>query len=253
MTNDKFRMNCTGLRAALRLCLLSWFLLFAAASVWGQQSDSLSTISTDTVPINKKGSKMGGGGTPRPPQPLRTDSSKTASVDTLAPKPPIEIKKEKQARAHSPKRAIMWALIAPGGGQIYNRRYWKLPIVYAGLGGLGYWYLSSRIAYRCYRKAYIAVADDDPNTNYICEREPLASARTLELQSQYYRSQSEYALLGFFAFYALCAADAFVDAHLMSFDVGDDLSLLLRPSPTNLGVYLQPRYTTRSLSPPPVF
>lgn len=223
-------------------------LLCSAASVQAQADSS--AVRRDSLPpptpvdsasTSKKGSKMGGGGGGKgiSPRPAPTDSSKVAKIDTLAPAP-IDIKKERKPRAHSPRRAVMWALIVPGGGQIYNRRYWKLPIVYAGLGGLGFWYVRSRIEYRCYRNAYISAADSDPNTNDICERDPFASARTLQLQSQLYRTQSEYALLGFLAFYALCATDAFVDAHLMSFDVGDDLSLHLRPSPTSLGLYLQP-------------
>ncbi len=131
---------------------------------------------------------------------------------------------------HNPKTATLLALI-PGMGQIYNRRYWKLPIVYGGLGALGYLWASNHIDYRCYRKAYLQAVDSDPNTNYQC---PLIAPNSIDNASLKIlrddaRSNSETFLLLSVLFYGLTIGDAFVDAHLMSFDISDDLSLSIQP------------------------
>jgi hypothetical protein len=213
-----------------------FLLLFFVGRLTAQDSSRIDSIPIDSnntaIKTKMKGDKLSG---KNKPDSLKIDTAirktNVAKTDSL----PIKIdnvekveKKPRQPRAHSPRRAVLWALI-PSGGQIYNRRYWKLPIVYAGVGGLGFWYVRSRIEYRCFNKAYIAAVDDDPNTNYICPSDPTASSRVLELQKNYYRSQSEYALLAGIAFYALTIADAFVDAHLRSFDMSDDLSLRIEP------------------------
>ncbi len=127
---------------------------------------------------------------------------------------------------HSPKKAVLYALI-PGGGQIYNKKYWKLPIVYGGIGGLGYLVVDSRIRYQCYRRSYLAEVDLDPTTVNTCD--PLLNAAQLKIRRDAYLRQFEYASLGFVAFYALTLLDAFVDAHLMQFDISDDLSLRWQP------------------------
>ena len=136
-------------------------------------------------------------------------------------------RKAKFIENHSPRNALLFSII-PGGGQVYNRRYWKLPIVYGGLGGLGYWAIYNRSQFSCYRAAHKAEVDDDPLTINTCEAG--LNASQLKLYRDQYLQRYEYALVGVFAFYALTMVDAFVDAHLMKFDVSDDLSLQLRPS-----------------------
>jgi hypothetical protein len=208
-------------------------LLFFVHGLSAQDSTRLDSIPIDSNSTNikakAKGNKMSGN---NQPDSLKKDTTIGKTAVVKADSLPITIekveKKPRQPRAHSPRRALLWALI-PGGGQIYNRRYWKLPIVYAGVGGLGFWYVRSRIQYRCFNKAYVAAVDTDPNTNYVCPTDPTASSRVLELQKNYYRSQSEYALLGTIVFYGLTIADAFVDAHLKSFDISDDLSMRIEP------------------------
>lgn len=130
---------------------------------------------------------------------------------------------------HNPKTATLLALI-PGVGQIYNRRYWKLPIVYGGLGALGYFMVSNYVDYNCYRTAYLHKVDLDPNTNYICPTLPTASESTLKIYRDNARESAEYFLLGFVLFYGLTIVDAFVDAHLLHFDIDDNLSLNIRPN-----------------------
>ena len=129
---------------------------------------------------------------------------------------------------HNPKTASLLALI-PGMGQIYNRRFWKLPIVYGGLGALGYFTITNYIDYNCYKTAYLHAVDSDPNTNYICPNEPNATETSLKIYRDNARESAEFFVLGFTFFYGLTIIDAFVDAHLMHFDINDDLSMLLRP------------------------
>lgn len=144
-----------------------------------------------------------------------------------------EIKRQKFLKSlpenHNPKTATLLSLI-PGAGQIYNRRYWKLPIVYGGLAAFGYFTLSSYLDYRCYRRAYIELVDTDPNTNYACSIASNANVNDLYVLRNTAQEQSELFLLGTILFYGLTIVDAFVDAHLMKFDVSDDLSMRIRPN-----------------------
>jgi len=128
---------------------------------------------------------------------------------------------------HSPKKALILSFALPGAGQIYNRKFWKLPIVYAGLGGLGYLAVYNGSKYQCYRKSYLAMVDDDPLTVNTCD--PNQSAADMKLYRDSYRRNYEFSVAGLVGFYLLTAADAFVDAHLKNFDIGDDLSLKIKP------------------------
>lgn len=131
---------------------------------------------------------------------------------------------------YAPARNALLFGILPGGGQIYNRSYWKLPIVYGGMAGLGYFMADSGIKYQGYRRAYREAVDDDPTTNFHFRLDTDSlDATGLKLQRDKFQDQFEYAALGFAAFYALVLADAFVDAHLKDFDISDDLSMGLRP------------------------
>ncbi len=161
-------------------------------------------------------------------------------TDSIAPSKTVEeIRKEKKEirhqrflntlpKNHNPKTATLLALI-PGGGQIYNRRYWKLPLVYGSLGTLGYLSVSNYIEYGCFRKAYLHAVDDNPNTNYTCDLAPTATAPNLKIYRNTARTNAETFLLLSILIYGLSITDAFVDAHLMHFDIDDDLSLQISP------------------------
>ena len=148
---------------------------------------------------------------------------------------------------HSPLSATAYSLALPGAGQVYNKKYWKIPIVYGGLGWMGYRIYSTTQYHRAYRDAYLARIDDDPDTEdarFVFYSD--SNLNNLRLDS---KKQQELAIIGFGAVYVLVAVDAFVDAHLWSFDIDDDLSMgisptLLPPSPqqpSSLGVSLQLR------------
>ena len=159
---------------------------------------------------------------------------------------------------HNPRTATLLALV-PGAGQIYNRRYWKLPIAIGGIGALGYFMIESRSEFECYKRALLEMTDSDPNTNYICPRLPAADSATLLIARNTARTDSETMILGFTLFYGLTIIDDFVDAHLARFDIDDDLSMRLAPKlqyqPVqqqwipSVGIAVTPRIKTTTIYP----
>jgi len=132
---------------------------------------------------------------------------------------------------HSTLKATLLAAALPGAGQLYNHKYWKAPIVYAGLGTcIGFIVFNTR-QYNFYKREYIATADDDASTVPTV----YASASQLDkVQDQYHRwmDVSYICLAGV---YILQVIDANVDAHLFYFDIGKELSLNFHPSFINTG------------------
>lgn len=128
---------------------------------------------------------------------------------------------------HSAKKATILSIILPGAGQVYNKKIWKVPIIYAGLGGFGYMFYTNQNQYNFYRKNLIAENDNDSTTINT------SGYSTSQLQSQklYYRKFRDISAFGVIVMYALNVIDANVDGHLKTFDVSDDLSLELKAKP----------------------
>lgn len=124
---------------------------------------------------------------------------------------------------HSPKKATIYAAIIPGIGQAYNRKYWKVPLVWAAMGGVGYYTLDNA---RKMRKI-----NDTLRAFYIKYNDTLA-ANPLHLQTRNrYRQHRDMGILAFTALYVLQIIDATVDAHFYKLDFNQSLSASLRPSP----------------------
>lgn len=154
------------------------------------------------------------------------DSLMLESADSLS----IEVVEDedvKEKRPHSPKLATLLSAVAPGAGQIYNRKYWKLPIVYGAFGGLIYSAVWNHTKFRTFKDAYLIRIDDDPTT--VDQFEGQFSDENLRtIQSDYRRNRDlSYVFIG--VFYALNIIDAAVDAHLFDFNVDEDLSLQIKP------------------------
>ncbi len=113
----------------------------------------------------------------------------------------------------------------PGLGQIYNHKYWKAPVIYAALGGLGYWGVTNQKKYRYYSDNLRYANDDDLNTT----NATLYNNDQLIAQKRYYRKFRDMSIMLGALVYAINIIDANVDAHLRTFDVSDDLSLQLKP------------------------
>ena len=141
------------------------------------------------------------------------------------------------------KKALWLAIVIPGAGQIYNRKFWKLPIVYGGFMGCIYAMTWNNQMFHDYSQAYIDVMDDDPNTHSYDKFLHLGNTiddtnitRYQELFRQRkdrfrrWRDLSFFALIGV---YALSVVDAYVDASLSEFDISPDLSLRVEPAVMN--------------------
>jgi len=125
---------------------------------------------------------------------------------------------------HSPRKATIMSAVLPGLGQIYNRKIWKVPIVYAGLGGFGYFAYYNQSQFNRFKTAYISRQNGGTD-----EFSGLLSNQGLLNEMDRFRRYRDICALGFLAFYALQIVDANVDANLFDFDVSDDLSINFHP------------------------
>lgn len=138
-----------------------------------------------------------------------------------------------------PKKSMWLAIVFPGGGQIYNRKYWKLPIIYGGFLGCIYALNWNNMMYRDYSQAYIDIMDADPNTKsyenfiprgYDIERNLTRIKDLFRRKKDYYRRYRDLSIFAMIGVYALSIVDAYVDAELSSFDISRDLSMKVSPS-----------------------
>jgi hypothetical protein len=128
---------------------------------------------------------------------------------------------------HSPRKAAVMSAIIPGLGQIYNEKYWKVGVIYAGAGFLTYYFKRNIDSLKSYQSAYAARIDTSAatiDTKYT----NLSNASVLSNRN-FHRRQRDIALLGFFGLYALQIIDANVDAHLREFEINKDLSMKITP------------------------
>lgn len=136
----------------------------------------------------------------------------------------------------NPRKAAFLSLAIPGAGQAYNRRWWKVPIVYATLGGLVWLEVTNVRQYREYRDNYRLLADGDPDTNPTDPKYQNVDATNLKYVRDVYRKYVDQSSLALGLAYLLTATDAFVDAHLRTFDTSDDLTLRFRPNVQSSGM-----------------
>lgn len=139
-----------------------------------------------------------------------------------------------------PTRAVWLAALCPGLGQVYNRRYWKLPIVAGAFAGLGYATAWNNKMLTDYQRAYLDIMDVDPTTNsYLNFFPPNTNEDDLDkkwltslLQSRknFYRRNRDLCIIGMIGVYLVAIVDAYVDASLSHFDVSPDLSIDLTPT-----------------------
>jgi len=145
----------------------------------------------------------------------------------------------------NPKKATIYAAIFPGLGQMYNRKYWKLPIVYGGFIGFAYGINWNGNQHNGYRKAYIDFIDEDSETNswmdyrygpYLREDPANWSSGTrrefsnfLKNRRDMYRRDRDLTYIVAVGIYALWIVDAYVDAQLFDFDISPDLSMRIEP------------------------
>ena len=141
------------------------------------------------------------------------------------------------------KRAMWMALVLPGAGQIYNRKYWKLPIIYGGFVGCAYAITWNNQMYHDYSQAYLDIMDDDPNTqsyNQFLHLGATIDESNIDRYKEIFRKRKDkfrrwrdmgvFVMIGVYAFSVI---DAYVDASLSEFDISDDLTLRVEPTVLN--------------------
>lgn len=149
---------------------------------------------------------------------LRAQEGSVSGADTLLI--------ENGPREHSVRKATLYSTALPGLGQAYNRKYWKIPIVYAGLATCVYFINDNTKNYRYYRDALIAEQDGDPTTI----NPTGATASQIRDVMEQYRQWLDLSVIATALVYGLNIIDAHVDAHLFQFDVSDDLTMRLHPT-----------------------
>ena len=161
-----------------------------------------------------------------------TVSNTIITADTVI-KQEKPAKSPKVKKAHSPKKATIMSACLPGLGQIYNWKWWKVPIVYAGLGGLGYLAYSNYSESQHYLHAYEFKTGDLPEgvtlTQYETDLANRYSDSQLQTYKESYRRDFEFYGILTVAWYGLNILDACVDGHLYNYDISDDLSLSVDP------------------------
>jgi hypothetical protein len=126
----------------------------------------------------------------------------------------------------TPKKKAMYSAIIPGLGQIYNKQYWKLPIIYAGLGTAGYFIYNNNKQYNYFREIY---AGRIANKQEFIGKEALISTDNIKKLSSAWKQDRDMVVLVTVLVYGLQVMDALVFAHLKDFDISDDISMKFAP------------------------
>lgn len=138
------------------------------------------------------------------------------------------VKKDSIALLHSPRKATLLSVAVPGLGQAYNKKYWKIPVIYGLAGLMTYFIVDNNKQYTIYKTAYSVRLDGDPAT--IDKFEGTYRDEDLKTLKDYYRRNRDLSIIALGMTYILNIVDAAVDAHLYYFDVSDDLSMKIQPA-----------------------
>ena len=167
---------------------------------------------------------------------LNSEDSISIMSDTL----PGKRKRDWNTWRPDAKRAMWLAIVLPGAGQIYNRKYWKLPLVYGGITGCIYAITWNNQMFHDYSQAYMDIMDNDPNTdsyndflhlgNVVDESNKSRYQELFRKRKDRYRRWRDLSVFALIGVYALSVIDAYVDASLSEFDISDDLSLSVSPT-----------------------
>ncbi len=148
-----------------------------------------------------------------------------------------------QEKKHFPRKATIYSAVLPGLGQIYNKKAWKVPLIYGGFVALGYLIDYNNDYFITYRQAYSDIIDDDPNTNSFIDLDvdgvwdfdnpSQVSQFTSRLNTakETSRRNRDLSIVATIAFYAINIIDATVDAHFFNFDISDDITMKWTPGP----------------------
>ena len=151
---------------------------------------------------------------------FKTNAQETGVKDTTV----IDESYKKDSAYQSPRKAAVFSAILPGLGQVYNKRYWKVPIVYAGFGTFAFLIQFNQKGYNKWKQAYIDFPDYDLEYDF-----PLTLDQIDRTKNSYKRYR-DLSIIGTAGFYLLQIIDATVDAYLFDWDVSEDISLKIEPT-----------------------
>ncbi|MDR2835238.1 MAG: DUF5683 domain-containing protein [Bacteroidales bacterium] len=140
----------------------------------------------------------------------------------------IDTINQESVKIHSPQKAMIYSAVLPGLGQIYNKKYWKLPIVYAGIGAFTYFSIDFHKEFKRYKNAYLARVNGESDEFF-----GLLGEEALVNEMDRWVRNRDLCIAGAVLFYFMNLIDASVDAYLMDFDVSDNLSIRLFPNENN--------------------
>lgn len=178
---------------------------------------------------------------------ISTDDSEVAVKDTVFHALSIDTVQISQLLAPKqwtpdPKKAMWYAIAIPGGGQIYNRKYWKLPIIYGGFVGCFYALTWNGSMYRDYSQAYLDIMDSDPKTasykdfvpkSYDIDSNIEYFKNVFKRRRDMYRRYRDLSIFCIIGVYLISIVDAYIDAEMSTFDISRDLSFKIRPTIIN--------------------
>lgn len=209
------------LNIVLLLCLFNCAFSQVPDSVSRPNRDTVANVLTDTIPVFSD----------------TTQYNDISILKTRTGKDSVVVKK----KVHSPRKATIRSLIIPGWGQIYNKKYWKVPLVYAAVGIPAYTFTYNRKWYNKTKYALSIVANDrftgpaaedslskvDPALLFLVTTKEQGS---LVSYRNDFRRDMDYSILFTILMWGLNIVDATVDGHLKGFDVSDELSLQIKPT-----------------------
>ena len=240
----------------VRTMVVAWMMLLFSVGCLAQadtlrheviDSDSLFTISSDSVLLQQDLA------------PLDTIVNNDAGRLTGQLLTPDSIPGKRQKRdwntwVPNPQRAMWLALVFPGAGQIYNRKFWKLPIVYGGFMGCIYAMTWNNMMYKDYSQAYLDIMDNDPMTasynkflhlgRQITDQNKDRYKEVFRKRNDKYRRWRDMSFFIMVGIYAVSVIDAYVDAELSVFDISHDLSLKVQPTVISTSLSNNPIYAS---------
>lgn len=131
----------------------------------------------------------------------------------------------KVSKKFKPAQAALYSAVLPGLGQAYNKKYWKIPLIYAGAVGLGYFIKLNNEFHLEFKDSFNAKINNKPEDDPF----PNRSIENINLNKRYWQRNRDYLIIISTVVYSLNIVDALVDAHLKDFDVGDNLTLKIEP------------------------
>lgn len=205
-----------------------------------EREDTARVIITDSALIIKSDSVTIKTDSVAPAAPLQTDIIREKADSVLIATSSDRFFAPNSVFKPNPRKAVIYSAIFPGLGQVYNRKYWKLPILYGGFVGFTYAITWNNRYYQTYFEWHRSLIDGDPNTNEWHNGLPYGQTpqnvdqKWLEGvysdRKDYYRYYRDFSFIGAVALYLLGVVDAYVDAQLFDFDISPDLSMRVQPT-----------------------